>query len=84
MNLILLLTYSQNPITVIILMNNWLTYLVGLQTHLLLIKLLVLILIQEKLKLVSPILLVVLNLTSLIISYFNVTFMSALILHNLI
>ena len=65
-------------------MNNWLTYLVGLQTHLLLIKILVLILIQEKLKLVSPILLVVLNLTSLLISYFNITFMSALILHNLI
>ena len=81
-DLILLLAHGQNPNAVIILINNWLTYSVILQTHLLLIKPLVLILIQGELKLTSLILLVALSLTSSIISYFNVIFISILILCN--
>ena len=76
--------YVQNPIIVIILIGNWLIYLVNLQTHSQLIKPLVLILIQGELKSVFLILLVALSLTSLIISYSNIIFTSMLILHNLI
>ena len=50
-DLILPLVHGQNSNTAIILMSNWLIYLVILQTHLLLIKPLILILIQEELKL---------------------------------
>ena len=67
----------------IILISNWPMYLVILQIYLLLIKSLVLILIQEKLKLVSLTLLVILSLISSVISYFNVVFIYVLIPHNL-
>jgi len=77
-NLYFLLAYGPNTIRVIILMNNWLKYLADLLTHLILIRFLVLILIQEKLKLASPTLLVALSLISLIISYFNIAYISAL------
>ena len=59
-------------------------YLVVLQIYLLLIKLLVLILIKEELKPISPTLSVVLSLTSSIIFYFNIVFTFMQILHNLI
>ena len=82
-NLHLLLAHSQNPIRVIILMNNWPKYSADLLTHLILIRLLVLILIQGELKSTSPILSVALSLISLIIFCFNVTYISTLIWHNL-
>jgi len=70
---LIFLAYNQNSnITIILSMNNWLTYLVILQTHLILIKIPVPTLTQEKLKHISLILLVVLSLTSLIISFSNV------------
>ena len=70
---LILLAYNQkSDITIILSMNNWLTYLVILQTHLILIKIPVPTLTQEKLKHVSLILLVVLSLTSSIISFSNV------------
>jgi len=70
---LILLAYNQKSnITIILSMNNWLTYLVILQTHLILIKIPVPTLTQEKLKHVSLILLVVLSLTSSIISFSNV------------
>ena len=74
----------QNSIIVIILISNWPMYLATLQTYLLLIKILDLILIQEKLKLVSLTYLAILSLTSLIISCFSIIFISLLILCNLI
>ena len=77
-NLYFLLAYGPNTIRVIILMNNWPKYLADLLTHLILIRFLVLILIQEKLKPASPTLLVALSLISLIISCFNVAYISAL------
>jgi len=83
-DLILLLAHSQNPIEVIILMSSWPTYLVNLQIHLMLIRLLASILIQEKLKSASPTSSVVLSLTSLIIFYSNVITISTPILYNLI
>ena len=79
---LLSLTYSQNPIRVIILISSWLIYLVNSQTHLMLIKLLVLILILGKLKPVFLTPLVALSLTSSIIFYSNVISTSALILCN--
>jgi len=78
----LLLTYSQNPIRVIILMNNWLMYLANLLTHLILIRLPDLILMQGELKPTSPISSVALSLTSSIISYSNVTYISILTRYN--
>ena len=102
-DLILLLVHGQNSNTAIILMSNWLIYLVILQTHLLLIKPLILIIIQEELKLTfltlsmlllrmfkrvvladTSVLTVVLSLTSSIISYFNIVFISMLIPYNFI
>ena len=83
-DLILLLAHSQNSNATIILMSNWLTYLVILQTNLLLIKLLILILIQEKLKPIFLTLSVALSLISFIISYFNIVFISTPIPCNLI
>ena len=80
----LLLAHGPNPIRVIILMNNWLIYLADLLTHLILIRLLVLILIQEGLKPASPTLSAALSLTSLIISCLNVTYISMLTQCNLI
>ena len=74
-DLLFLLTYGQNPIRAIILMNSWPTYLM-------LIRLLDLILFQEKLKSVFPTSLVALSLTSSIISCDNVTYISVLIQHN--
>ena len=74
-----LLTHSQNPTRVRILMNNWLTYLADLLTLLILIRLPVPILIQEKLK---PIYLTpseVLSLISLIIFCSNTVYISVLI-----
>ena len=71
----LLLAYSPNPIGVIILMNNWLKYSVDLLTHLILIRLLDLILIQEKLKPAFPTLSAALSLTSLIISCSNTVYL---------
>ena len=73
-NLLFLLTYSQNFIRTIILMSSWLTYLVNLQKFLILIRPLVLTLIQEELKPISLTLLTALSLTSLIIYYSNVVF----------
>ena len=58
-------------------MNSWPTYLVDLQTLLILIRLLVLILIQGKLKPISLILSVALSLTSSIIFYSNIVSISA-------
>jgi len=70
---LILLAYNQkSDITIILSMNNWLTYLVILQTHLILIKIPVPTLTQEKLKHISLIILVVLSLTSSIISFSNV------------
>jgi len=79
----LLLTHGPNPIGVRILMNNWPTYLADLLTYLILIRLLVPILIQRELKPVSLTLSAALSLTSLIISCFNVTYISTLIQCNL-
>ena len=78
-----LLAHSQNPIRAIILINSWLIYSVDSQIHLMLIKSLVLILIQEELKPASLIPLAALSLTSSIIFYFNITSTSTLILCNL-
>jgi len=64
-------------------MSSWPTYLVDLQTLLILIKLPVLILIQGELKLTSLTLSVALSLISLIISYSNVISTSMLIWCNL-
>ena len=83
-DLYLSLTHSQNPIRAIILMNSWLKYLVDLLILLMLIRLLVLILIQEELKPTFLIILVALSPTSLIISCSSVTFISVLIQYNLI
>ena len=80
----LLLAHGPNPIGVIILMNNWPMYLADLLTHLILIRLLVPILIQGRLKPTSPTLSAALSLTSLIISCFNVTYISMLTQRNLI
>jgi len=77
-----LLADGPNPVRVRILMNNWLKYLADLLTHLILIKLLVPILIQGKLKPASPTLSVALSLTSSIISCFNVAYISMLIWCN--
>ena len=78
----LLLTHSLNSIRVRILMNNWLKYLADLLTLLILIKLSVPILIQEKLKPAFLTLSAALSLTSSIISYFNVAYISMLIWCN--
>ena len=78
----LLLTHGQNPVRVIILMNSWLTYLVDLLIHLILIRLLVLILIQGELKPASPTPSVALSLISSIIFCFNAVYISALIQCN--
>ena len=64
-------------------MNNWLKYSADLLTYLIIIRLLVPILIQGKLKLAFPTLSVALSLTSSIIFYFNITYISMLIWHNL-
>ena len=64
-------------------MSSWLTYLVNLQKFLILIRPLVLTLIQEKLKPISLTLLTALSLTSLIIYYSNVIFISIPISCNL-
>ena len=74
----LLLAHSPNLIGAIILINNWPKYLADLLTHLILIRLLVPILIQGRLKLVFLILSAALSLTSLIISCFNITYISTL------
>jgi len=63
-------------------MNSWPMYLVDLLTHLILIRLPDLILIHGELKPTSPTLLAVLSLTSSIISYSSVTYISMLIQHN--
>jgi len=79
-----LLTHGSNSVGAIILMNNWLKYLANLLTHLILIRLPVWILIQGELKPASLILSVALSLTSLIISCFNVAYISMLTWCNLI
>jgi len=76
-------THSQNSIRVIILMSSWLTYLVNLQIHLMLIRPPVSILILEKLKPISLTLSAVPSLTSSIISYSNVISIFMPTLHNL-
>ena len=78
----LLLTHSQNPTRVRILMNNWLTYLADLLTLLILIRLPVPILIQEKLKPIFPTPSEVLSLISSIIFCSNTVYISVLIQHN--
>ena len=75
-----LLTHSPN--TVGVPMNNWLMYLANLLTHLILIRLPVPVLIQGELKSAFLILSVVLSLTSLIISCFNIVYISILIWCN--
>ena len=77
-DLYFLLTHGPNPIGVIILINNWPKYSANLLKHLILIRLLVLILIQERLKPTSPTLSVALSLTSSIIFCFNITYISVL------
>ena len=77
-DLLLLLTYSPNPIRARILMNSWLMYLANLLTHLIIIRLPVLILMQEELKPASPTPLAVLGLTNSIISYSNIAYISVL------
>jgi len=77
-DLLPLLTHSQNSVRAIILMNSWLTYSADLLTHSILIRLLDLILIQGELKPASLTPLVALSLTSSIISYSNVTYISML------
>jgi len=78
----LLLTYSQKPIRVTILMNSWPMYLADLLTHLMLMRLPDLILIQGELKPTSLTLSVALSLTSSITSCSNVTYISVLTWHN--
>ena len=78
----LLLAHGLNPVRAIILMNNWPRYSADLLTHLILIRLLVLILIQGELKPASLILSVALSLISSIISCFNVVYISTLIWCN--
>ena len=78
----LLLTHSQNPTRVRILMNNWLTYLADLLTLLILIRLPVPILIQEKLKPIFPTPSEVLSLISSIIFCSNTVYISVLIQRN--
>ena len=78
----LLLTHSQNPTRMRILMNNWLTYLADLLTLLILIRLPVPILIQEKLKPIFPTPSEVLSLISSIIFCSNTVYISVLIQHN--
>ena len=78
-DLLPLLVHGQNPVRVIILINNWLTYLVDLLIYLILIRLPVLILIQEELKPAFLTLSAALSLTSSIFSYFNVIYISMLI-----
>ena len=80
----LLLAYGLNPVRVRILIKNWLMYLADLLIHLILIRLLVLILIQEELKSVSLTPSVVLSLTSSIISCSNAIYISMIIQRNLI
>ena len=63
-------------------MNSWPMYLVNLLIHSMLIRLLVLILIQEELKPISLTSSVALSPASLIISYSNITSTSILIQHN--
>jgi len=77
-DLYLLFTHGPNSVGAIILMNNWLKYLADLLTHLILIRLPVLILIQGELKPTSLTPSVAQSLTSSIISYFNVTYISTL------
>ena len=60
-------------------MNNWLTYLADLLTLFILIRLLVLILIQEELKPTFLTPSVALSLTGSIIFCFNITYISVLI-----
>ena len=75
-----LLTHGPN--TVGVPMNNWPMYLANLLTHLILIRLPVPVLIQGELKSASLILSVVQSLTSLIISCFNIVYISILIWCN--
>ena len=82
-DLLILLAHGQNSIRVIILMSSWLIYLANLQTPLTIIRPLVLILIQVKLKPIFLTPLVVLSLISLIISYSNIISISTLIPHSL-
>ena len=82
-NLLPLLTHSQNPVRAIILINNWPTYSANSLTPLILIRLLVLILMQGELKSTSLTLSVVLSLTSSIIFCFNVVYIFVLIQCNL-
>jgi len=81
-NLHLLLAHGPNPIRMRILMNSWLTYLANSLILLILIRLPDLILIQEELKPASPTLSAALSLTSSIISYSNVAYISMLIQCN--
>ena len=81
-DLYLLLAHGPNSIGVRILITNWPIYLADLLKYLILIRLPVLILIQEKLKPVSLTPSVVLSLTSSIIFCFNVTYISMLIWYN--
>ena len=78
----LLLAHSQNPIRVIILMNNWPRYLADLLTLLTLIRLLDLILIQGELKSISLTLSAALSLTSSTISCSNAAYTSVLTWRN--
>ena len=78
----LLLTHGPNSIRVIILINNYPKYLADLLTYLILIRLLVPILIQERLKPTFLTLSAALSLTSSIISCFNVAYISILTQHN--
>ena len=75
----LLLAHGPNSVGMRILMNNWPKYSADLLIHLILIRLLVPILIQGKLKSIFPISSVALSLTSSIISYSNVIYISMLI-----
>ena len=78
-DLLSLLAYGQNPVGVMILMNNWLKYSANLLIYLIIIRLPVLILMQEKIKLASLTSSAVLSLISSIISCFNIIYISALI-----
>jgi len=77
-----LLAHGQNPVKAIILINSWPTYLANLLTHLILIRLPDLILMQEKLKTAFLTPSTALSLTGLIISYSNVAYISMLTWHN--
>ena len=81
-NLHFLLAHSPNPVGAIILMNNWLKYLANLLTHLILIRLLVLIIMQGELKPTFPTPSAALSLTSSIISCSNAIYISVLIRCN--